>query len=307
MSKNFTGQTAVITGAGSGLGLEVARMAAQEGMNLVIADIQADALALAEQALQQYGVQVQAFVTDVAKSEQVLDLARKTQLAFGTPHLVFNNAGVGSGGLIWETSEQDWQWVLGVNLMGVVNGVRSFTPMMLQAARLDPHYRGYIVNTASMAGLVCVPNMGVYNVSKHAVVALSETLFHDLALVTEQVRAAVLCPYFVPTGISRSERNRNGGVGGVPESLTPSQQLSRQMMDKAVSSAKVSAAQVAVQVFDALRQDRFYIYSHPKALQGVSQRFEDLMAARNPRDPYADAPQLAALLRNVLAGESNVN
>ena len=132
----------------------------------------------------------------------------QVQQRFGAPHLVFNNAGVGSGGLIWENSVADWQWVLGVNLWGVVHGVRLFTPMMLQAAKQDPSYRGHIVNTASMAGLLAAPNMGVYNVSKHAVVALSETLYQDLQLVSHQVGASVLCPYFVPTGISQSHRNR---------------------------------------------------------------------------------------------------
>ena len=134
--------------------------------------------------------------------------ARRCRQRFGAPHFVFNNAGVGSGGLIWENTLADWEWVLGVNLMGVVHGVRVFTPMMLEAARRDPAFEGHIVNTASMAGLVNPPNMGVYNVSKHAVVSLSETLYQDLRLVTDQVGASVLCPFFVPTGITQSQRNR---------------------------------------------------------------------------------------------------
>ena len=131
---------------------------------------------------------------------------------FGAPHFVFNNAGVGAGGLVWENTVQDWEWVLGVNLWGVIHGVRLFTPMMLDAARKDPAWRGHIVNTASMAGLLTPPNMGIYNVSKHAVVSLTETLYQDLRLVTDQIGASVLCPYFVPTGITQSERNRPGGA-----------------------------------------------------------------------------------------------
>lgn len=300
MSRQFKGRTAVVTGAGSGLGLALARHAAQLGMNLVVADIEAQALGQCEQELRQAGAQVLAARVDVAQDEQVNDLAQQTLERFGAPHLVFNNAGVATGGLLWEAGEQDWQWVLGVNLMGVVHGVRRFTPMMLQAAKEDPTYGGCVVNTASMAGLVCVPNMGVYNVSKHAVVALTETLCHELALVTQQVQAAVLCPYFVPTRINDSERNRADQSVQGDESLTASQLFSRQMMDKAVRSGKVSAEQVAAQVFEAIEQKRFYIFSHPHAMQGVAQRFDDVLAARRPSDPYAHAPQLAELLRRAV-------
>ena len=194
------GGTAVITGAGSGFGLELARLAAASGMRLVLADIQADALERAAAELRAQGAEVWAQQVDVSRAQELEHLAEGTLTRFGAPHLVFNNAGVATGGLIWEASTRDWEWVLGVNLMGVVHGVRVFTPMMLEAARRDPQYRGHMVNTASMAGLVNAPNMGVYNVSKHAVVSLSETLYHDLSLVTEQVRCSVLCPYFVPTG-----------------------------------------------------------------------------------------------------------
>mmetsp|Transcript_34049 Transcript_34049/g.55631 ORF Transcript_34049/g.55631 Transcript_34049/m.55631 type:complete len:221 (-) Transcript_34049:22-684(-) len=202
----MTRPTAVITGAGSGFGLETARLAAQRGMNLVLVDVQADALDRAVAEFSQ--VEVLARVVDVAKADQMEALAAAVQQRFGAPHFVFNNAGVGSGGLIWENALSDWEWVLGVNLMGVVHGVRLFTPMMLAAAKADPAYHGHIVNTASMAGMLNPPNMGVYNVSKHAVVSLSETLYQDLSLVTDQVHASVLCPFFVPTGISQSHRNR---------------------------------------------------------------------------------------------------
>ena len=204
MISDFKSKTAVLTGAGSGFGLECARIGAKLGMNLVLADVQQDALDRAAAEMQAAGATVLAMRVDVSKADQMQALADATFARFGAPHFVFNNAGVGAGGLIWENSLQDWEWVLGVNLMGVVHGVRLFTPMMLVAAKADPTYRGHIVNTASMAGLLNAPNMGIYGVSKHAVVSLSETLYQDLALVTDQISASVLCPFFVPTGITQS-------------------------------------------------------------------------------------------------------
>jgi NAD(P)-dependent dehydrogenase (short-subunit alcohol dehydrogenase family)/Flp pilus assembly pilin Flp len=189
------------------------------------------------------------------------------QQRFGAPHFVFNNAGVGSGGLIWENSVKDWEWVLGVNLWGVIHGVRLFTPMMLAAAKADPNYRGHIVNTASMAGLLTPPNMGIYNVSKHAVVSLTETLYQDLKLVTDQVSASVLCPYFVPTGISQSHRNKPAALAD--EKPTQSQLIGQAMSDKAVSSGKITAAQVAEMVFHAMRA-RPVLHLQPP--QGAGQR-----------------------------------
>ncbi len=297
--KNFAGRTAVITGAASGFGLEASRIAARAGMNVVMADVQPDALAGAEAEIRGLGAPVLAQRVDVSKADQVQALADATQARFGAPHLVFNNAGVGVGGLIWEHRLKDWDWCLGVNLMGVVHGVRSFTPMMLAAAKADPAYEGHIVNTASMAGLVNMPNMGAYNVSKHAVVSLSETLYQDLRLVTEQIGASVLCPFFVATGIHASERNRPDAMrddGG----LSPSQKVAQALTGKAVGSGKVTAAMVAQFVFDAVREKRFYIYSHPKALGSVQARLEDIMLPRNPSDPYAARPEIGAQLREAL-------
>lgn len=300
MITDFKGKTAVITGAGSGFGLEVARIAAREGMNLVLADVQADALDTVVSELQTSGAAVLGQRTDVSKAAEVASLGQATLARFGAPHFVFNNAGVAAGGLIWENTEEDWGWVLGVNLMGVVHGVRVFTPMMLNAAKLDPAYRGHVVNTASMAGLVNPPNMGAYNVSKHAVVSLSETLYQDLALVTDQISASVLCPYFVPTGISKSERNRPQNLSGQSAKPTPSQLIGRAMSDKAVGSGKVTAAQVAQMVFDAITEGRFYIYSHPKALGAVQTRLEDVVQGRNPTDPFAYKPEIGVELKRAL-------
>ncbi|MCZ8292878.1 MAG: SDR family oxidoreductase [Hylemonella sp.] len=298
MIKDFAGKTAVLTGAGSGFGLECARIGARLGMKLVLADVQQDALDRAAAEMKAAGAEVLAQQVDVSDAAQMEHLARRVQERFGAPHLVFNNAGVGAGGLVWENTVQDWQWVLGVNLWGVIHGVRLFTPMMLEAAQKDPGYRGHIVNTASMAGLLNAPNMGVYNVSKHAVVSLSETLYQDLALVTEQVGASVLCPFFVPTGIHQSERNRPGELAMAKP--TRSQLIGQAMSDKAVSSGKVTAAEVAQKVFEAIAATQFYIYSHPKAIASVQTRLEDIMQARNPTDPFAHKPELGLELRRAL-------
>nr|WP_295783324.1 SDR family oxidoreductase [Rhodoferax sp.] len=299
MITDFKNKTAVLTGAGSGFGLECARIGAKLGMNLVLADVQQDALDKTVAEMQAAGVPVLAMRVDVSKADQMQAFAEAAFKRFGAPNFVFNNAGVGAGGLVWENSLKDWEWVLGVNVMGVVHGVHLFTPMMLVAAKADPAYQGHIVNTASMAGLLNAPNMGIYNVSKHAVVSLSETLYQDLALVTDQISASVLCPFFVPTGISQSQRNR-------PEELkaddkpTQSQMIGQAMSDKAVGSGKVTAAQVAQMVFDAIAANQFYIYSHPKAIGSVQTRMEDVMLARNPTDPFSHKPELGVELKKAL-------
>ena len=300
MISHFKGKTAVLTGAGSGFGLECARIAAQNGMNVVLVDVQKDALDAAKTELEAMGTQVMARLVDVSNAAQMQALANDVQQQFGAPHFVFNNAGVGSGGLLWENSEADWQWVLGVNVWGVIHGVRLFTPMMLAAAKKDSSFQGHIVNTASMAGLLTPPNMGVYNVSKHAVVALTETLYQDLKLVTDQISASVLCPYFVPTGISQSHRNRPSTLKA--DKPTQSQLIGQAMSDKAVSSGKVTAAEVAQLVFDAMAQDQFYIYSHPQALGNVQSRMEAIVQQHNPPDPFEARPDVGEKLRAQLRG-----
>jgi NAD(P)-dependent dehydrogenase (short-subunit alcohol dehydrogenase family) len=298
----LSGGVAVITGAASGFGLEASRTAAGLGMRVVMADVQADALEAAAAEVRGLGATVLPHRLDIAKAAEVEALGQATLQAFGAPNFLFNNAGVGAGGLIWEHTLKDWEWVIGVNLMGVAHGVRVFTPMMLAAAKADPSWRGHIVNTASMAGLLNAPNMGVYNVTKHAVVSLSETLYQDLSLVTDQVHAHVLCPYFVPTGIHRSERNRPEAFADAQSRPTKSQLIAQAMSDKAVTSGKVSAAEVVQFVFEAMAQQRFYIYSHPKSLGHVQTRLEDIMTPRNPSDPFAARPEIGANLRAALRG-----
>jgi NAD(P)-dependent dehydrogenase (short-subunit alcohol dehydrogenase family) len=298
--KSFQDRTAVITGAASGFGLEASRIAAREGMNVVMADVQEDALERAVAEIEALGARVLPVRLDVSKAAEVEALGAATRERFGVPHFVFNNAGVAFGGFVWEHSARDWEWVLGVNLMGVVHGIRVFTPMMLAAAEADPAYEGHVVNTASMAGMISTPNLGAYNVSKHAVVALSETMYQDLSLVTDRVRVSVLCPYYVPTAIHQSHRNR-------PEALrdakpTRSQLVAQAMAEQAVTRGKLTAAQIAELVFDAVRAGRFYIFSHPKQLKPVQLRLEDVVLGRNPSDPFIDRPEVRAQLREALRG-----
>lgn len=299
-----TTRTAVITGAASGFGLEASRIAAREGMNVVMADVMPEPLGKAAAEIEALGARVLPFHLDVSSAERVQALADATMQRFGAPHFVFNNAGVSVGGLIWEHSLKDWDWIIGVNLIGVAHGVRVFTPLMLAAAQADPSYRGHIVNTASMAGLVNMPNQGAYNVTKHAVVSLSETLYQDLALVTEQVHAHVLCPYFVPTGIAHSDRARPADMREAGAAMTPSQKAAQLLGEKAVASGKVSAAEVAQFVFDAMAVNRFYVFSHPneRALAPVALRADDILTMRNPTDPFAHRPELGDKLRAALRG-----
>jgi NAD(P)-dependent dehydrogenase (short-subunit alcohol dehydrogenase family) len=301
MITDFKNKTAVLTGAGSGFGLECARIAAKRGMNIVMVDVQQDALDKAVAEITGMGAQVLAMRVDVSNADAMKALADAVLARFGAPHFVFNNAGVGSGGLIWESSLLDWKWVMDVNVMGVVHGVHFFTQMMLDAAKKDSEYQGHIVNTASMAGLLNPPNMGVYNVSKSAVVSLTETLYQDLRLVTDQISASVLCPFFVPTNINQSQRNRPVELSG--GKLTKSQLIGQAQSDKAVGSGKLTAADVANAVFAALEADQFYIYSHPHALAGVQERMEDLVLIRNPTDPFKSKPEIREKLKAALRAE----
>ena len=299
--RDFHGKVAVITGAASGLGREFANTAASLGMKLVLADVQPKALEHATEELLAQGAEVLSMVCDVSKSSHVQELADSAIARFGCVNLVFNNAGVGSGGLIWENSEQDWEWVLGVNLWGVINGVRVFTRVMLECAQRDGDYEGHIVNTASMAGLLTPPAMGVYNVSKHAVVALTETLHHDLRLVDAPIKASVLCPFFVPTGIAQSHRNRPDELAS-EEDITASQVASQMMTERAVESGKVTAQDVARITFDAIRDGQFYIYSHPQALASAAERFDAIVHGKPPADPYAATPQVWDALKAGVKG-----
>jgi NAD(P)-dependent dehydrogenase (short-subunit alcohol dehydrogenase family) len=286
--KDLSGKVSVITGGGSGFGREFARIAAAERMKLVLADVQQDALDASVAEARAAGAEALGVRADVSSADDVEQLARAAFAKFGGAHLLFNNAGVaGGGGYVWESSAKDWQWILGVNLLGVVHGIRAFVPRML-----EQDCECHVVNTASAAGLVSAPLMSAYNASKHAVVTLSETLFHDLRLANAKVGVSVLCPAYVPTNIRSSERNR-------PRELTddapptPSQIAARERSEKAIASGRLSAAEVARRTFEAVREGRFYVITHPKMLASVELRIQDILAQRNPSDPYTFKPEVA--------------
>jgi NAD(P)-dependent dehydrogenase (short-subunit alcohol dehydrogenase family) len=284
--KQFAGRVAVITGGASGLGRAMAERFAREGMNIVLADINAADLARAEAAMRAGGAQVIGVRTDVSRAEDVEALAAKTLDAFGAVHLVVNNAGVSPLGNVWENSVADWQWILGVNLWGVIHGVRVFTPLLLAEAD-KPGGEAHIVNTASVSGFICAPGMGLYNVTKHAVVALTETLHHDLARRGAKLKCSVLCPAYVPTGIADSGRNRPAELAD-PRRAKTAEDLEREAgLKKAVERGRVSADEVAQAVLEAVRDERFYILTHPKILGAVQARMEDILRGADPRDPLA--------------------
>ena len=284
--KDFENKVAVITGGASGLGRAFADKAAALKMKLVLGDIREEPLQQAVAELKSAGAEIVALAGDVSTAQYIESLAALATDSFGAVHCLFNNAGVGSGGLIWENTVKDWEWVLNVNLWGVIHGVRIFTPLMLAAANNDPAYEGHIVSVASIAGLIAPGLMGAYNVSKHAVVAHSESLYHDLAKVEPRIAASVLCPGFTPTGISKSHVSRPVDMQNAGEP-TDSMIKAQQMIERAVSSGRLTAVDVANITFDAIRDRQFYILSHPNFMKLVNARLDDIAQLRNPRDVFS--------------------
>ena len=275
--KDFHGKVAVITGGASGLGLEIARLAAKKGMKLVLSDIEERALKQAEQEFSDLGVEVLAVRTNVALAEDVDFLAQQTLSRFGAVHLLFNNAGVALNKTTWETTIADWEWVLGVDLWGVIHGVCVFTPIMLKQDTPC-----HIINTASVAGMLSTQGMAAYNVAKHGVVTLSETLYHDLRRRDAKIDVSVLCPAWVNTGIWDSARNRPEDLQNTVEQKSVDDTKLEESARHAIQSGKVTAPQVAEIVFNAIENNQFYILTHPKIKKWIGLRVEDILEDRQP-------------------------
>ena len=274
--KRFKDKVAVITGGASGIGLALARRAAAEGMQVMLADIEQAALDAAADELRSKGAQVFAVKTDVSRAEDVENLAAQTLKSCGGVHLLCNNAGVGGVRIkTWEASAKDWQWVLGVNVWGVIHGVRVFTPIMLRQGE-----EGHIVNTASAAGFVSMASAAPYAVSKHSVVTLSEVLYHDLQSEQAKVGVSVLCPAWVGTNIWNSQRNRPAEL--LDHAETEEERTRREQVRALLEKGRVTAADVAGMTFDAVCNDRFYIFPHPKIRNDIRTRMEDILELRKP-------------------------
>jgi len=272
-------KVAVITGGASGLGLAMARRFAREGAKLVLGDVEEEPLRRVEQEFRRAGVPVLAIRTDVSRGHDVERLAEKTLATFGAVHIVCNNAGVGPGGVVWENTTADWEWVLGVNVWGVIHGVRVFVPIMLRQ-----NTPCHIVNTASVAGLLSVPGMGIYCVSKHAVVTLTECLYHDLAARGAKIGVSLLCPAYVPTGIADSERNRPAMLHNPARARSPEDLERERQMRHAVESGRISADDVAQMVYEAIIDERFYILTHPRIKAAIEMHVQDILHDRSPTD-----------------------
>jgi NAD(P)-dependent dehydrogenase (short-subunit alcohol dehydrogenase family) len=281
--KEFQGKVAVVTGAASGIGRALAERCAREGMKVVLADIEEQALMQAREDLAAQGAQTIAVPTDVSQARDVETLARKAFETYSAVHLLFNNAGVGAGKTAWESTLADWEWVLGVNLWGVIHGIHFFVPRMLEQGS-----EGHIVNTASIAGLLYGPGQSIYKVSKHGVVTLSETLYYDLALRNASLKVSVLCPGLVNTHIMDAERNRPARLQNAPDGKEPSPRAEavRQFMEQALRDA-MPPQQLADIVFEAIREERFYILPDPIWKKGIQSRMEDILQERNPTLPKA--------------------
>jgi NAD(P)-dependent dehydrogenase (short-subunit alcohol dehydrogenase family) len=284
--KELVGRTAVVTGAASGIGLALAHRFAAARMKVVLADIEAAPLAAAGEALAATGAQIRAVHTDVADASQVAALADEAERAFGPVHVLCNNAGVGGGGgALWAVSEADWRWTLDVNLWGVIHGVRAFVPRMLAHGEA-----GHVVNTASMAGLIATPSLGPYTVAKFGVVALSEVLAKDLDLAGAKLKVSVLCPGFVKTRIADSHRNRPAAA---PRDEVPGEGQMASAL-RAMVEQGIPPEDVAEQVLAAIRDERFYILTHPETKPAVAVRMKDILEDR--------APKIDPALRALLSG-----
>lgn len=291
--KEFKGKVAVITGAASGIGRGIAERCVIAGVKVVLADIDEVTLAKAETELKTLGGSVLSVRTDVSKRSDVELLARRTLDAFGQVDLLFNNAGVAAGGPAWEATWNDWAWVIGVNLWGVIHGVKVFTPLML-AQNTECH----IVNTSSTAGLIAGGGSAPYAVTKHAVVALSESLYLSLQQRNAPVKVSVLCPGLVRTNIADTERSRPAELRNEPVARTPEMEAGLAAF-KAAIEVSMTPLQVAAVVFDAIQKEQFYILPHPEWIEAIQLRTDKLLRMENPESPAALAAKLVGFRRPV--------
>jgi NAD(P)-dependent dehydrogenase (short-subunit alcohol dehydrogenase family) len=285
MMRELKGRTAVVTGAGSGIGRELALACAREGMGVMLADIDDAGMRDTGAAIEALGVRVESIRCDVSNPLEVEALAERAWERFGAVHLLFNNAGVAVAGPAWTATLEDWKWTLGINLMGVVHGVRSFVPRMLAQGG-----ECHVVNTASVAGLVDIPGSAVYCVSKHGVVALSECLYHDLRVAKADIGVSVLCPAYVNTGIGDSARNRPSELAATNPLAAPYEEAVRH----ALLHGKISAADVARATLDGVKAGRFYILTHEKIKGAIEARMRDILEDRTPTDVSRPVPGTGA-------------
>jgi len=277
--KDFRDRVAVVTGAASGIGFGLAQRCAQEGMNVVLAGINLDNLKSAEEKLRPTGAKLLSVRTDVSKREDVQALAEKTLEAFGAVHLLVNNAGVGAGTSPWESTWEDWEWVLNVNLWGVLHGVKIFTPLML-----SQDTEAHIVNVASVAGLLPYYPSSPYQVTKHAVVALSENLYFSLAERDSNLKVSVLCPGWVKTSILKSGRNRPPelSVNPVKGSMRREDLEAYRRMEAALE-AGMSIEDFAEHTFQAIQKEQLYVLSHPEYRNEIQERMDNILQQKNPQ------------------------
>ena len=282
--QDFQGKVAVVTGAASGIGLGVTERFVAEGMKVVMADVEQGTLDREVKRLSEGGGDVLGVICDVRDPEAVQNLADRTLEHYGAVHVVFNNAGVAPGGPMLETTPEDWRWIVDVNVLGVAYGVTTFGPIMQAAGE------GHIINTASEAGHVSSAVLGMYTATKHAVVGLSESLYRELEGTGVSVHC--LCPNLVNTGIFHSERNRDDGA-----EMTAAQTATMAPLREAIAEMGITPTQVAADVVEAMKQDRFWIFTHDITKQGLKVRYEDIAAGRNPTNPYADVEGLAEITK----------
>ena len=279
--KEFKGKVAVVTGSASGIGRAIAEKCAQVGMNVVLADINKEGLLSTESELLSKGARVLAVPTDVSKAKDIENLATKTLEHFGKVHLLVNNAAVYTTGTIWESTLSDWNWVLGVNLFGVINGIRTFLPIMF-----EQNTEAHVVNVSSMTGLTRSSIIGTYTVSKHGIVALSETLYYELSERDSKVKVSVLCPGTVNTPVAEAARKRLYQMRDVPgeRKMTPRDERLIEQLSQ-IFSEGMDPEEVAERVFEAIREEKFYILTHPDQKSRVQRRMEAILEERNPTLP----------------------